>query len=191
MAIEIELKARLEESGSVKKRLNMAGNYLHTYEKNDHYWVLNDTNVRVRREKIFQGCNAKDTEVPAKEIILVTYKIKEINDGIEINEEKEFSISDAEIFEDLLSRIGMVSDIKKEKRGCAWHIIEPGNPPILAELSMVKNLGCFLELEILAENREEKTIAASRKRLFDTLAALGIPAEKIEARPYSIMLRNG
>ena len=36
MAVEIELKARLEECESVKKRLDLAGIFLHTYEKDDH-----------------------------------------------------------------------------------------------------------------------------------------------------------
>ena len=188
MAVEIELKARLEEGGPVKERLNSAGIFLHTYEKDDHYWVLDDTSVRISREKIIQDSTAENPR--AKETILVTYKKKEIDDGIEINEENEFIISNAEIFEEFLTRIGMKPDINKEKRGGAWHISAAGSPPILAELSMVKNLGCFLELEILAESRGEKTVAASRKRLFDLLETLGIPREKIEARPYSVMLKN-
>jgi len=194
MSVEIELKARLEESETVKQRLSSLGAFLYSYEKYDTYWNSADcilpSGVRVRRETRKLPDNA------GHETILVTYKTKEITDGIEVNDECEFHVSDAGVFEELLGRLGLKPGIKKEKRGWAWQLgqtqaSEAGQPPILAELSNVKGLGWFIELEILAKDREEKTVAASRKRLLDLLAALDIADEQIEARPYSAMLREG
>ena len=207
MAIEIELKARLEQYEPVKQKLSLLGKFLYSYEKDDHYWIFFDSSeltaklpvpadgarqVRVRRQKNMQGDAAEET-------VLVTYKIKQITDGIEINDEQEFFVSSVEIFEQFLSRVGMKLDIKKEKQGWAWQVGgEPGAedrgslpvPPILAELSMVRELGWFIELEIIMENRDEKTIAVCRKRLLNLLAELGIGPEKIEDRPYSLMLKE-
>jgi adenylate cyclase class 2 len=194
MAIEIELKARLEGSGPVKQRLSSLGVFLHSYGKYDTYWEsegkIPPCSVRVRREIRTLPDNSAD------ETTLVTCKTKEKTaDGVEVNEEREFHVSDAGVFEELLGRLGLKPGIKKEKRGWAWQIaetraLEAGQPPVLAELSNVKGLGWFIELEILTEDREEKTVAASRKRLFNLLAQLDIAPEQIEARPYSMMLRE-
>lgn len=188
MAVEIELKARLEDPEPVKKRLSETGVFLHAYEKDDCYLVSADKalTIRVRRERLLRD----DT---VTERVLVTYKTKEITDGVEVNDEREFQVSDAEAFEEFLDYTGFSPDIKKEKRGWAWQMpaqMPARIPPVLAEVSNVKNLGWFLELEILTEDRSEKTVAENRKRLFDLLAVLEIAPEQIEARPYTVMLRR-
>ena len=187
MAIEIELKARLEEIEPVKDRLSQFGVFLNSFEKFDNYWTVEKEgtlfSLRVRREKTMSGSQVKET-------VLATYKQKEIIDGMEINNEKEFIVSDAGVFEEFLNCLGMKPEIKKEKRGWAWYIPEASQPPVLAELLMVKDLGWFIELEILAENRGREIIDTSRKRLLVLLEKLGIAPEKIEERPYSMMLRN-
>jgi adenylate cyclase class 2 len=226
MAVEIELKARLDDPEPVKRRLASQGIFCRSYEKNDTYWTAPDGNtscpelprsgVRLRLEITTgaEGCTA--------ETALVTYKTREMRDGVEINDEREFALASApsgnsaaqggrgpdstqsaaqeppaahteqamRIVEDLLGRLGLKPGIKKEKRGWAWTITAPGAPPILAELSMVKNLGWFLELEILAEARDRQTITQSRNRLLSLLEKLGIPPEQIEPRPYSQLLKE-
>jgi predicted adenylyl cyclase CyaB len=188
MAIEIELKARLEENEPVKQRLSSLGVFLHSYEKSDVYWDCAENilpySVRVRREiRTLQDGTAETTT-------LVTFKTKEIVEGgVEVNEEREFYVSQAAVFEELLGGLGLKPGIKKEKRGWAWHVAK-ARPLILAELSNVKSLGWFIELEIMAEDRDEKTVVASRRQLLDVLAQLGIAPEQIEARPYSMLLRE-
>jgi adenylate cyclase class 2 len=186
---------------------------------------LPPSGLRVRRETN----TGKDGEVSA--YTLITYKTREIREGVEINDEREFEVSapggaqpgktGAEVFEDLLRRLGLVPGIKKNKRGWAWRCegtqkpanpAKPANPggsaaaggtgsgigaadgspgpEVLAELSEVKGLGWFLELEILAPRGDKKTLAESRKRLFSLLEALKIPKEQIETRPYTEMLRG-
>jgi len=71
-----------------------------------------------------------------------------------------------------------------------YPLTDRGASPILAELSMVKNLGWFLEIEILADNDCEQTVQESRERLFALLEKLEIPKEWIEDRPYTVMLAN-
>ena len=194
MAVEIELKARLDDFEPVKERLSAMGTYCRAYTKSDTYWLPASSNagqpaatipsgVRVRRDR---GVNADGSAYGS---ILVTYKTKEIYDGIEVNDECEFTVSDAAPFEELLRRLGLREAIRKEKQGWAWLFEEP--VPILAELSSVAGLGWFLEIEIQAVNGSpQAVIDESRRRLLALLEKLKIPAEQIEPRPYTLMLKE-
>jgi adenylate cyclase class 2 len=195
MAVEIEVKARLDSPDPVKQRLEMGGPCRYSYEKNDVYWFPAEqaalpSGIRIRRErKTAPG-------LPAEERVLVTFKTKEIRDGVEINDEQEFTLAGAEgdsrqgaeVFAGLLGRLGLTPGVSKEKRGWAWELAGAGQPPVLAELSLVTGLGWFIELEIIAENRDEQTIKESRRRLFSLLAELGISEARIEKRPYTLLL---
>jgi adenylate cyclase class 2 len=197
MAIEIELKVRLVDYAPVKERLSLVGDYCRSYKKSDTYWrpvaggiaadaamSIPASGVRVRRE------SGIDADGAAHESVLVTYKIKEISDGIEVNHECEFTVSDAGLFEELLIRLGLQDSVRKEKEGWAWTIPSQiaRQSPILAELSLVTGLGWFLEIEIMAADNSEQTVEENRRRLFALLEKLDIPAEWIEARPYTVML---
>jgi adenylate cyclase class 2 len=199
MPFEIELKARLDDSTLVEQRLSGLGTFCRSYKKADSYWFPTQTGtggapippsgVRVRRES---GMSADGA---AYESVLVTYKQKEITDGIEVNDEREFTVSVAQPFEDLLSRLGLCQGICKEKQGRAWTIPSQSagqsgavQRPILAELSLVTGLGWFVELEIIAEDNDQQTVEECRKQLLALLEKLEIPAKQIEARPYTSML---
>jgi adenylate cyclase class 2 len=211
MPLEIELKAHLDDCTPVEKRLSALGTFCRSYKKSDSYWFpaqtgaggasLPPSGVRVRRE------SGTDADGTVYETVLVTYKQKEITDGIEVNDEREFTVSApsqegvpseaaAPIFEDLLTRFGLYKGISKEKQGRAWTIPPESagqsggavQRPILAELSLVTGLGWFLEIEIIAEDDMEQTVEESRKRLLSLLEKLEIPADRIEARPYTTMI---
>jgi adenylate cyclase class 2 len=114
-----------------------------------------------------------------------------MRDGIEVNNERELAVSDGKIFEEILAQMGLAPFIKKEKRGTAWEYADAdGGPRILAELSDVAQLGWFLELEIQSDSRDERDIQKNRQCLLALLEKLGIPADKIEARPYTEMLEK-
>jgi adenylate cyclase class 2 len=201
MPLEIELKARLDDCTPVEQRLSKLGTYYRSYKKSDSYWFssaigtgiasIPPSGVRVRRE------SGTDAGGAAYESVLITYKHKEISDGIEVNDEREFTVSAAPPFEDLLIRLGLYKGISKEKQGRAWTIPpqDAGQSgavqrPILAELSLVTGLGWFVELEIIAEDDDGQTVEESRKRLLALLEKLEIPADRIESRPYTVMLKE-
>jgi len=195
MAVEIELKAHLDDFTPVKERLSVLGEYRRSYTKSDVYWLPAQADagsplgppsgVRLRRES---GVNVDSS---AYDIVLITYKTKEITDGIEVNNESEFTVSDAAPFEELLFRLGLRETHRKEKQGWAW-LIAPSTaqPPILAELSQVAGLGWFLEIEIQADDDDRQTVEESRRRLLALLEQLEIPPAQIESRPYTVMLAN-
>jgi len=195
MATEIELKVHIDDYALIKERLSAAGVFCRSYKKSDNYWLpaqpaadasVPPTGVRVRRES---GVDADGT---AYEDILVTYKIKKISGGMEVNHECEFSVSDADLFEELLGRLGLRNAVHKEKEGWDWTISSQieGQPHILAELSMVARLGWFLEIEIMAADDNEKTVEESRRRLFTLLEKLEISTDKIETKSYTAMLAD-
>ena len=188
MPFEIELKARLDDAGSLKEKLSELGSYFRSYGKKDSYWHVPDSasGVRLRSES---GLYA---DGQAYESSLVTCKNKKIVDGMEISEENEIFISDAGLFEDMLISIGMNMKTRKDKQGWAWKIPPEadGESFILAELSLVAGLGWFLELEIISADSSAQIIAGCRMRLLSLLDKLEIPRERIEAKPYTVLLND-
>jgi len=189
MAFEIELKAHILDSEALKRLLFEKTTYERAFTKDDSYLYPGQTGerttnplpsgLRIRKEnRIFP--DGKE-----EALISVTFKIKEVKDGIEINNEREFEISSLPPFEELLKRLGLSAGHVKKKRG--WAFTHNG---INIELTEVEGLGWFVELEILADNNREKTIAGGRERLFQLLDSLGIARDAIESRFYSEMLRS-
>jgi adenylate cyclase class 2 len=202
MAVEIELKARIDEPEAMKKRLEERGTGEGAYEKEDVYWFFAEKSdnkepgggkspapglpppgLRVRRETKTPGEGGNSTHT------LVTYKIRDLQEGVEINDEREFEVSDAGVFEELLRRLGLAPGIRKHKRGRAW-LCGTGTGTVRAELSEVRGLGWYLELEVLAAPGDEQALAEARAGLFSLLEALGVPREQIETRPYTEMLKT-
>jgi adenylate cyclase class 2 len=193
MGTEIELKARVDSSlearQALKNRLEAIAGPGAPFVKADAYWFPGGSRsgVRIRQEK-----------TAGKETTLVTRKIKEKRNGMEINDEREFTVSCGALFEELLLSLGLRKKITKRKEGWAWNI--DGVNAELTEVSgfceeeipnSVKDgipvtLGWFLELEIL-DCTDENT---ARRRLLDVLAAAGIDKADIENRYYSELLRG-
>jgi adenylate cyclase class 2 len=194
MAVEIELKAHVSDMRAAKERFDRIAGKAGAVEKDDVYWKgppgtkIPETGVRIRKERKNQ-C----------ETILATYKVKEVREGIEVNDEKEFSVSDDKPFRELLERAGFQPDLWKHKEGWTW--TQSGKDGAMTiELCAVKgrhpegpgelDLGTFAELEILADNKKPETVAAARTRLLDTLTRAGIREDQIEERYYSEMLKS-
>jgi adenylate cyclase, class 2 len=189
MATEIELKVHIDDYAAVKERLSAVGVFCRSYKKFDTYWLPSQSDtpgVRVRRE------SGVDADGAAHESVLATYKKKTISGGIEVNHECEFTVSDADLFEEMLNCLGLCNAVRKEKEGWAWTVRSQNErqAPILAELSMVARLGWFLEIEIMTADNSEPTVEESRERLFALLEKLEISTDKIETRPYTTMLAD-
>ena len=184
MATEIELKAHVNDSEELRITLSGKAEFLHSFEKKDCYWFaeksgLPSSGFRIRSEK--------RSFPDGKEVSLcfATYKNKEVRDGIEINDEREFSVEPAVEFEEFISKLGLKPARSKEKRG--WAYSKNG---ITAELVEVKGLGWFIEMEIISHTANAETFAAGKKRLLDFLAEIGVANDAIESRFYSEMLNE-
>ncbi|MDR3356871.1 MAG: CYTH domain-containing protein [Spirochaetaceae bacterium] len=188
MAIEMEIKARAEKDDCKKRMETIAGEGT-AFVKDDAYWFPGGetrSGLRVRREK-----------KSGKETILVTWKKKEQRDGMEINDEKEFAVSDGTLFEELLYSLGLRKKTLKHKEGFVWKI--GGITAELTEVSGIygeradsasgpKNLGWFLELEITSGGAIEETETEAKTRLLALLEKAGIDRSMIEDRYYTELL---
>jgi adenylate cyclase class 2 len=194
VGFEIEIKAWAEDPEGIGRLISRFALYGGEFLKEDEYWLRGDaagnapgnaavqdaekdaagipvTGIRIRRE-----CHT-DPKGRSRRTILVTCKIKEVREGLEVNDEREFEVSDAEAFAELLGRLGFEGGLRKIKQGRLWTW-----EGIKAEILELKGLGWFVELEIVADNDRPETVAAARSRLLDLLGKLGIGEEKIEAR---------
>ena len=198
---EIELKAHVYNRDELIPKLNADARYLGTAEKTDSYWRQavapdgsrettrtaeqapseNSLTVRIRTE-----C----TETAAKEKTyryLVTYKQKrricKENPALEVNDEKEFAVSDRAEFERFLQKAGFEAVFEKHKKSMQWT-----KDGVFIELCTVDPLGDFLEMEILAETADKNRIKEARLALEKLLKKYGIPLEQIEPMYYSELL---
>jgi len=193
MAMEIELKAHVKDSEALRQLLHEKAEYKGSFEKEDTYWLFNEAAdhkladhkpaaLRIRRENRIFSDGKKES------LTFATYKIKQVKDGIEINDEREFEIrssavSDRDDLDALLRHLRLTPGLTKRKKG--WIFLRED---INAELTEVESLGWFIELEILADNDREETVAREKKKLLDFLDSLGIERTAIESRFYSQMI---
>jgi len=195
LAIEIELKAHIKDSGALKSLISKKAEYLCAFEKEDTYYFplgnsdIPRSGIRLRGEsKTFPDGTVKKTAY-------VTYKIKEVRDGIEVNNEKEFEICSSQyspviVFDEFLKMTGLAPGFSKHKKG--WAFSKDG---INAELLEVEKLGWFLEMEIVVNDVErdavkDTTVEEKKKQLLEFLSDLGIEKDAIESRYYSEMLKE-
>lgn len=176
MAIEIELKAHLEslEAGCQKVRSAIAVDKESTYLKSDSYFI-NPVQPEITEFRLRESGDRK----------LVTKKVKTLTDGIEVNDEIEFEISDAESFKKFAELSGYQIGIRKVKKGVAFH-----SGDFLLEVSDIEGLGAFIEIELmLPDEASPSKIEAARERILTLLDSLSISREKIESRYYTDLLR--
>jgi len=174
MSIEVEIKAWIDDPELIKSRLNKDYLYVKEYIKEDVYLKGIDSltnkvkEIRVRRS---DNCN------------IVTYKERKHEEKVEVNIEKEFIVDDYNNFIYVLNQLGFMEYITKHKKGTLYK-----HGDVNLELSYVKDLGNFIEIEYLVENK--KLIDEAKSEIFKILDNLKIPREKIEDRYYTQMLRE-
>ena len=188
---EIELKARVKDPKSLALLMNKKASFSFSVIRDDSYWKKDNLSIRIREEKFSNG----------KKDILVTYKRKEIRkekDGssIEVNDEKECTVSSSSALEEFLSDNGYSVQLKKHKEVTDWTLkLAPGDPlkeegEATFELCYVPPLGYFLEIEILSSENSEDVISKAHKKLEELLVFAGLKKEDIEPRYYSELLRE-
>jgi adenylate cyclase class 2 len=202
VGFEIEIKAWAEDPEGIGRLVSRFAVYGGEFLREDEYWLRGeaaDGKANGKAAGKAEGCG-KSSGIPMMSIRLrresrtdpggklrrtvwVTYKAKEVREGVEVNDEREFEVSDGDVFAELLGRLGFERGQTKTKQGRVWTW-----EGVTAELSEVRGLGWFVELEIVADNGRPETVAAARSRLLNLLGKLGIGKEKIEGRYYTELL---
>lgn len=180
---EIEIKAHVNDRHKVQTILDSFAVYVGRCHKKDVYFKNNCNNLQIRiRDQ--ENFSVQSTE-PEK-TILVTYKRKERlkTDGtMEVNQEEEFTISNRESFIVFLQDAGFVPVLEKEKNVSTWKYER-----ILIEVCTIPLLGDFIEMEVLSETKDKKTLEAIHNQFLLILKKCNISETEIEDKFYSELL---
>ena len=174
MAIEIEIKAWVNEPLQVEKNLRLLYGDPLPVHKEDIYYTADDMFPRLNTMRLRRSGGKW----------IFTYKDKSIEDGTEINREHETIIESFEVMDEFLKRVGCRYYLRKKKSGLLF-----SSGGLTIELVEVEKLGTFLEVEkVLPEG--ETDVESVRAELLSVFDRAGVPRERIEARYYSDMLLN-
>lgn len=195
MAYEVELKAWVDDPAATETRLRERFRLEGRFDKEDVYYRA-PVQVDGRREEFRlrverwspagSAAGSPDTGEPAGEPqAVVTWKAKSRSGGLEVNEEREFAVSNPAEFRALAERLGCTVFFRKKKRGVRF-----SNRDTTLELEEVEGLGTFIEIETLIENDAPDTVAAASARIRGLLRELGVSEDRIEER-YFIELLSG
>jgi predicted adenylyl cyclase CyaB len=181
MSLEIEMKARVLAPTDLAERLRHEAEYRRDFFKRDEYFrfpaaggVDPGQNLRLRQD----GAEA-----------LVTWKERRREGALEVNREREFSVSSAPAFVELILEMGAVPYFEKQKRGQEFR-----RGGLCLELCEVPPLGFFLEIEKLIEPEAGADLAAisqaARAEIAAAFAQLGLGEGDFETKSYSELLRE-
>jgi len=181
VATEVELKAWVDDPQAVRSFLREHAEFRKSYVKEDTYFCKSSEGVEGRTQ--FRLRREGDAAV-------VTYKERSREAGTEMNREYEFTVSDPQTFTYFADAVGYIPCIHKRKEGELFSWAETN-----VELSLVADLGWFVEIEHMVEfgeegENDEAAIAQANEKIRSILSQIGIGSERIEERYYIELLRG-
>ncbi len=174
MPTEIEIKAWVREPEYLRRQLDDRCSFLRDFFKDDSYYrgPLMGSNpgqeFRLRRDDGRGVC---------------TFKDRVVKDGVEINAENEFTVSEPEVFLRLVKRLGAEPFVAKKKRGRAY-----SHDGLTVELHEVEGLGDFIEVECVLQDPTAEQVSATEQKIRGFLLSLGVAADQFEPTPYTRLL---
>jgi adenylate cyclase class 2 len=141
MAVEIEIKMKVDHLAPVRDRLRaigakLIGEVMETnvfFDTPDRALLGSDCGLRLRRSR---DCATK------AEKLIATYKGPRGGGQVKKREEIEVAVDKQQPAEELFQRLGYVRQLSFEKRRETWRVAE-----CLVELDELPQLGCFVEIE--------------------------------------------
>lgn len=171
MAIEVELKAWVEDPQTLAARLSEVATAAGQTHRYDIYFRPSDRPRPYLRLRI-EG----DT-------FTVTTKQRRFQNNMEINQELEYEASDPQVFCQFMETFDFIPFAVKRKH---TDVYKAGR--VTLELSHVEHLGHFIEIEILCT--DESQVEAAQQELAHWMERLGIPDDSVEPTPYTRLLRE-
>ncbi len=175
MVYEVEAKAWLDHPSVVERLIRKIARFEKMEEKTDYYFTQSSPQHFPNDD-----CRLRIIGETAK----LSFKNRRMVGKTEINEEYELSLNNPLNLFRFLNRSGFRMFAIKHKKSKVYR--QRNRPNAHLEINQVKNLGNFLEVEILGKTRADESSAMREiKKLF---YALKIPEEKIEPRKYIDLL---
>lgn len=172
MAIEVEVKLRVDEPEQLVQRLDVYADFVRQYRKIDRYYGRATgarPDFRLRDDGDRWICTVKE---------------RNPGGGFEHNVETEFGVDDATAFDRFATALGFRVLVEKRKHGREYR-----NGDVVLELSEVATLGWFLEIECLIEETSDHAErSAAEARINAVINDLALSRDAIETRPYTQML---
>lgn len=176
MAFEVELKAHLADPAAIEARAAELGAFKKETLKEDVYFRRKGDASRVPADRYRLRREA------GRAVVTFKSKVRQ-PDGIEVNRETEFEVSDAHSFFAFADRFGFEPFVVKRKKSRVYRV---GRASV--ELNEVEHLGHFIEIEILCDKESEIPIARTElARLFNRL---GLSTEALEQRYYIDLIQQ-
>lgn len=174
MSIEVEIKAWVDDFDKTLKFLKENYTFKNEYIKEDVYLDGIDSITNTKKEVRLRRVGENS---------IVTFKERSHRGKVEVNVEKEFNVDNYQNFLYVINQLGYKEYITKNKTG---YLFVSGEVNI--ELSHVKDLGDFIEIEYILE--DEKEVENATNSIYTILDNLSIPRSKVEDRFYVQMLND-
>ncbi len=168
---EIEDKVTLSHADvkRLKGEISKIAKFKKSVKNRDRYFPLNKKfALRVRQQN---------------KTAILHFKKKQMEKGIELNQEIEFNLTSAQKMLVFLKRIGIDLPLRKYKNS---EIYQLGDMQI--ELNFVKGLGYFLEIETIVKSKTK--IPNAKKALRELFSKLGFKAGDFERKYYLELLEE-
>jgi len=189
--IEVELKARLRDRATVEAAVASFAGPGSRVDKRDSYWHGPDWRLD-RGARVFRLRSAGGDSAGGDANTVVTFKNKRCEGGIEINQEREFEVSDSGAFVEFAERLGCEFFYHKRKTGLGYKFgpsAGEGSPcEATIEIVEVEGLGDFIEIEILLEDEDPGSVALAQAEIRSLLSRSGVSEADMESRFYSELL---
>ena len=146
MAVEIEIKMKVDHLAPVRDRLRqlgakLVGEVMETnifFDTTDRALLASDCGLRLRRSR---NCVTKE------EKLITTYKGPRGEGQVKKREEIEVAVDKQQPTEELLERLGYIRQLSFEKRRETWKLDK-----CVVELDSLPELGSFVEIECPTES---------------------------------------
>ena len=191
---EVELKAWItpENLEKIQKFLDSHTVFMGKKEKYDrNFCVSGSTGKKEIAFRLRKEISHYDTSTGSVSDVKfwVTEKTHYYSEnGVEMNDELEFEVSDGEAFEKFVISQGFEMFYTKEKIVKQYtQKTENSEFSVLFEQLEVPDLGRFLEVEIVCE---EKFLEKAEQKIINIFTEIGIQKE-IEKAPYVVLLGKG
>ncbi len=155
--LEVEIKSRCDDLDKIKQTIvDMGGTFI-SAELEDDCYFNHPCRDFGKTDEAFRIRKVNDT-------IYCTYKGPKLGGKTKTRFEKEVEIYDADAMQEILQNLGFVLYGKVQKKRDVYLLNE-----VTICCDDVKDLGTFVELEMISNNRQE-----AEKRLFALAETLGL-----------------